>query len=220
MPNIQIDIVSDIACPWCAIGYARLEKAMQQLSPEYEFNVQWHAFELNPEHSGEGEHILPALARKYGRSEEDVRATQDEMIQIATGLGVNFDKLQERYTCSTFDAHRLVKWAGEQGKQTEMKQALFEAYFGRAEDVSQPEVLLACIAQVGLDKDAARAVLASDQYAQTVREDETRYQQAGVTAVPAFIINQKYLISGAQEPATLAQAFKDISAEADQAEKG
>ncbi|HEY7884523.1 MAG TPA: DsbA family oxidoreductase [Cellvibrionaceae bacterium] len=214
MHTIQIDIVSDIACPWCAIGYARLEQAMAQLTPEYQFTVQWHAFELDPNHSGEGEPILPALVRKYRSTENEMRTNQDQMVQIAKGLGVNFEKLQERFTCNTFDGHRLVKWAGEQGRQTEMKQALFEAYFGRAEKVSDHAVLLRCVESLGLDPAQARQVLKSDQYAKAVRDDEANYQQAGVTAVPAFIINQKYLISGAQETATLVEAFQNIGAEA------
>ena len=213
MKKIHIDIVSDIACPWCAIGYARLERAMEQLAPEYEFTVQWHAFELNPDHSGEGEPILPALARKYGRSEEELRVTQSQMMTIAEDLGLNFDRIQERLTCNTFDAHRLVKWAGEQGQQTGMKQALFEAYFGKAEDVSNHDVLIKCVESLGLDSTKARDVLGTDQYATEVREDEATYQKAGVTAVPAYIINGQYLISGAQEPDTLVQALQEIGAE-------
>lgn len=214
MNKMQIDIVSDIACPWCAIGYARLQLAMAQLAPDYEFTVKWHAFELNPTHSGQGEPILPALAKKYGRSEDEMRAAQSNMMTIAKDLGVNFEKLQERLTANTFDAHRLVKWADEQGKQTEMKQALFDAYFGKAQDVSEQSVLISCVESVGLDPEAARLVLASDQYTTTVREDEAKYQRAGITSVPAFIINNKYLISGAQDPEVLVKAFQDISAEA------
>ncbi|KXS53049.1 MAG: DSBA oxidoreductase [Marinobacter sp. T13-3] len=211
MKTLQIDLVSDIACPWCAIGYARLEQAMEQLSDELAFTVRWHAFELNPDHGEEGEHILPALAKKYGRSEAEMRATQDQMIAIATELGLNFEKMQERYTCNTFDAHRLVKWAEGHGRQTELKKALFDAYFGKAENVSDPEVLVRCVEAAGLDVSEARDVLASDQYAQTVRDDEATYQQAGVTAVPAFVVNNQYLISGAQEPEALIEAFREIA---------
>ncbi|TDB04287.1 DsbA family oxidoreductase [Halomonas marinisediminis] len=213
MKKIDIDIVSDIACPWCAIGYARLELAMQRLAAEFSFTIRWHAFELNPEQSGEGEPILPALARKYGRSEEEMRASQGQMMTIAEELGINFAKLQERRTCNTFDAHRLVKWAGEQGEATAMKRALFEAYFGRAEDVSDPDVLVSCVEAAGLAPEGAREVLASGQYADAVREDEARYQQAGVSSVPAYIINEKYLIAGAQEPDTLVSALQEIAAE-------
>ncbi|WP_417543724.1 DsbA family oxidoreductase [Marinobacter sp.] len=215
MKKMHIDIVSDIACPWCAIGYARLEIAMGQLAPECKFTVEWHAFELNPEHSGAGEPILPALARKYGRSEEEMRSNQNQMMKIAKDLGINFEKIQERLTCNTFDAHRLVKWAGEQGQQTGMKQTLFEAYFGRAEDVSDRDVLIKCVESLGLDSEKAKAVLDSDQYAAAVREDEATYQKAGVTGVPAYIVSGKYLISGAQEPDTLVQAFQEIGAESD-----
>ena len=215
MTTLQIDIVSDIACPWCAIGYARLEKAMNALKEEMDIQVAWHAFELNPDPSGDGEPILPALARKYGRSEDEMRANQAQMMEIAKDLGLNFEKLQERYTRNTFDGHRLVKWAGEQGKQTEMKMALFEAYFGRAENIADTDVLVGCADSIGLNADNAREVLASDQYSDTVREDEARYQKAGVSAVPAYIINQKYLISGAQEPETLVDALREIAAEMD-----
>lgn len=214
MTTLQIDIVSDIACPWCAIGYARLEKAMEALKNELDFNLEWHAFELNPDPSASAEPILPALARKYGRTEEEVRDNQSQMMDVAKDLGLNFDKLQERYTRNTFDAHRLVKWASEQGKQTDMKMACFESYFGRAENISDVEVLVTCAESVGLDGDAARTILSSDQYTDAVREDEAKYQQAGVSAVPAYIINQTYLVSGAQEPETLIQAFREIAEEA------
>jgi predicted DsbA family dithiol-disulfide isomerase len=213
MQHLKIDIVSDIACPWCAIGYARLEQAMKQMAQDAAFSIQWHAFELNPDHGSEGEPILPALARKYGRSEDEMRAAQSDMTRIATELGLNFEKMQQRFTCNTFDAHRLVKWAQDHGRATEMKLALFEAYFGRAEDVSSADVLLRCVSAAGLDEAGARAVLDSDRFAQVVRDDEATYQRAGVSAVPAIIINDKYLISGAQEPETLVQAFREISAE-------
>lgn len=213
MTSLQIDIVSDIACPWCAIGYARLEKAMEALNDEMDFAIRWHAFELNPDPAAEAEPILPALARKYGRSEDEVWDNQAQMMTVAKELGLNFERLQERYTRNTFDAHRLVKWAEEHNRQTAMKMACFEAYFGRAENISDPDILISCAEQAGLDGDSARAILASDQYADAVREDEAKYQQAGVSAVPAYIINQTYLVSGAQEPETLVQAFREIADE-------
>jgi predicted DsbA family dithiol-disulfide isomerase len=211
MKTLQIDIVSDIACPWCAIGYGRLERAMTALETEFTFQVEWHAFELNPDRESQGEPILQALSRKYGRSVEEMEGAQSNMMAIASELGLNFSKMQERLTCNTFDAHRLVKWAGEQGQQTAMKMALFEAYFGRAADVSDPQILTACAQAIGLDAEEAKAVLASDAYTQEVRADEARYQQSGVSAVPAFIINQRHLISGAQEPDTLINAFREIA---------
>ena len=198
MTEIKLDIVSDIACPWCAIGYARLDQAMEALKDEMDFDVHWHAFELNPDPSADAEPILPALARKYGRTEQEMSEAQSQMMTIAKDLGLNFEKLQERYTRNTFDGHRLVKWAGEQGKQTEMKMACFDAYFGRAENISDPDVLVSCAEAIGLDGNQARDVLQSDRY-------------ADVSAVPAYIVNQTYLISGAQEPDTLIQAFREIA---------
>mgnify|MGYP003152230483 FL=1 len=139
------------------------------------------------------------------------------MMAIAKDLGINFEKLQERYTCNTFDAHRLVKWADEHGQQTAMKQALFETYFGKGLDVSDQGILLSCVEGLGLDVEQARKVLASDLYTDEVRADEAKYQGAGVSSVPAFIINNQYLISGAQEPDTLVKALQDISAESPKA---
>jgi predicted DsbA family dithiol-disulfide isomerase len=139
-----------------------------------------------------------------------MRSNQSQMMIIAKDLGINFDKIQERFTCNTFDAHRLVKWAGEQGQQTAMKQALFEAYFGRAANVSDHDVLIGCAETLGLNTEEAREVLDSDRYVHVVREDEATYRKAGITSVPAFIINNKYLISGAQEPQALVKTLQEI----------
>lgn len=211
MPNLHIDIVSDIACPWCAIGFARLRQAMAQVSNELTITYQWRAFELDPEASPQP--ILEALARKYGRSEEDMRTAQAEMMAVAEELGLNFEKMQQRYTANTFNAHRLIKWATPQEGATALNLALFDAYFGRAEDVGEREVLLKCVASAGLDPSHAAKVLDGDDYAEEVRQEQSRYQNAGVHSVPAFIVDQRYVISGAQERDVLVQAFKDIAAE-------
>lgn len=213
MKHLHIDIVSDIACPWCAIGYARMDQAKQALAEEIEFSEQWRAFELNPDDNAEPEPILPALARKYGRPEPEMQAAQAEMMDIAKSLGINFEKMQERYTCNTFDAHRLVKWAATQDKATMMKKALFDAYLGRAEDVSKAGVLLGCAESVGLDPAEAERILSGDDYGQAVIDEEHTYQRAGVVSVPGFIINDKYLISGAQDTETLIEAFRNITQE-------
>ncbi|MFL1405964.1 DsbA family oxidoreductase [Marinobacter sp. M1N3S26] len=214
MTNLQIDIVSDIACPWCAIGYARLQQAMDRLASDISFQIQWQAFELNPDASGDGEPILQALSRKYGRSPQEMEAAQADMMRIAEELGLNFSRMQERHTQNTFDGHRLVKWAGESGLQTEMKMALFDAYFGHAANIADHDVLRAQAEGIGLDGDQARELLASDRYADQVRQEEAYWQQAGVTGVPAFIVNQRYMISGAQEPDTLVAALRKVASEA------
>jgi len=212
MTTLKIDLVSDIACPWCAIGYARLQQALKTL-PELKTELEWHAFELNPDKNALQEPILPALSRKYGRSEDEMRQAQVNMMQIAADLGLNFTKMQQRFTCNTFDAHRLVKWAATENKATAMKLALFDAYFGEAKDVSDTAVLVNCAEKAGLDKTEAERILATDDYASVVTEDIVNYQQAGISSVPAFIINNKYLISGAQEPTQLAEALNQIAGE-------
>lgn len=214
MQTLTIDIVSDIACPWCAIGYARLEQALTALQGEVDGKVEWHAFELNPDPAQRPMPIVEALCRKYGRSEPEVRAAQDDMIRIATDLGLNFTHMQERYTANTFDGHRLVKWAAEYDRQTEMKQALFDAYFGEALNVGEKSVLLDAVRAAGLEAAEAEKVLDGDRFADIVRADEAHWQQAGISSVPAFVINGQYLISGAQEPEYLVRALRDIAAQA------
>lgn len=231
MTLLRIDLVSDVACPWCAIGYARLQQALQSLGGAVKVDLHWRAFELNPDPALKPEPILPALCRKYGVPAAQMQQSQQMLMQLAAGLGLNFAGMEQRLTCNTFDAHRLLKWAAatypvspESGSaqqalaqqasaQTRLKLALFDAYFGRAEQVSEPQVLLSCVEAAGLDVDAAAQVLASTQFADEVRAEEAGYQQAGISSVPAFVINQRYLISGAQEPAQLAETLRQIAAE-------
>lgn len=222
MTLLRIDLVSDIACPWCAIGYARLQQALQSLGGAVEVDLHWRAFELNPDPALKPEPILPALCRKYGVPAAQMQQSQQMLMQLAAGLGLNFSGMEQRLTCNTFDAHRLLKWAAASfpatsgttvSAPTALKLVLFEAYFGRAEQVSAVDVLLRCVAAAGLDVDAAREVLASTQFSDEVRAEEAAYQQAGISSVPAFVINQRYLISGAQEPAQLAETLQQIAAE-------
>lgn len=210
MNTVKIDIVSDIACPWCAIGFARLEKAIQQLQDEMHFEIEWHPFELNPDTAADGEPVSEMLSRKYGRSPEEIQSMQDQLQSIARELGLNFDKLHQRDVRNTFNAHRLVKWAAEQGFATEMEKALFEAYFGHNAQITDRDVLASYAERAGLSSSAAREMLESNQYTDAVRQDEARWQQAGIHSVPAFIINNQYLISGAQEPETLIQGLRNI----------
>lgn len=222
MTLLRIDLVSDIACPWCAIGYARLQQALQTLQGEIKVDLHWRAFELNPDPALIPEPILPALCRKYGVPAAQMQQSQQMLMQLAAGLGLNFSGMEQRLTCNTFDAHRLLKWAAaaypatsvqQVSAQTALKLVLFDAYFGHAKQVSEVDVLLRCVAAAGLDADAAQQVLDSSQFADDVRAEEAAYQQAGISSVPAFVINQRYLISGAQEPAQLAETLKQIAAE-------
>lgn len=213
MHTVKIDIVSDIACPWCAIGYARLEQAMDALKTRFNFEIRWHAFELDPDPASPRLPILQALSQKYGRSEAEMRQNQENLIALASSLGLDFSGMQQRYTSNTFKAHRLVKWADTQGKATACKKALFHACFGEAADMSDDQVLCQCAEKAGLNPADALAMLSSAQFSDAVRQDQQSYRQAGISSVPAFIVNQRYLISGAQEPQYFIQAFEQIVAE-------
>lgn len=213
METLQIDIVSDVACPWCAIGYKRLEQAMAEMENEVKFNINWHAFRLNPDMPPEGEPILEHLCSKYGRSPAQIEESQKEIMDIARGLGLNFSKADVRYAHDTTDAHQLLIWAREQGRQTELKLALFEAYFGHAKNPSDPEVLRQTAESVGLSGEEADDIVKSGRYAKDVELEEARFKEAGISGVPAFIIDEQYLISGAQEPQTLVNAIRTIVSE-------
>jgi len=215
MQPLRIDLVSDVACPWCAIGYKRLEQALESLAGEVEAELVWQPFELNPEMPPEGEPILDHLCRKYGKDAESIERTQGEIIALAEELGLNFSRARERRAHNTFDAHRVLAWAAEQGRETPLQLALFDAYFGEAKRPSDPAVLREKAERAGLDGDAAEAVARSDRYAESVRAAERRFMDAGVSAVPGFVLDGRYLISGAQPPATLADAIRRVAGEAE-----
>lgn len=211
--HMRLDIVSDVVCPWCLIGYKRLELAMQELAGEMSFEIEWHPFELNPNMPPEGENSGEHIMRKYGLDREQAQQNRDRIAGIARDLGVEFSTADDRRIYNTFDAHRVLHWAREQGKQTPFKLALFHEYFVETNDPSDPEVLRRVATSLGLDGDEAAAIAGSDRYADAVRAEEEQFVSAGISAVPAFIINQKYLISGGQEPATFISAFRKIAAE-------
>jgi len=211
MDTVRVDIVSDVACPWCAIGYRRLEEAMGQLTDEFNFEIHWHPFELNPDMPPEGEPIVEHLASRYGCSEADVIDTQDGIMEAAEALGLDFSAANERRAHNTFDAHRILSWAAERGQMREFQLALFDAYFGAARNPSDRDVLATIAGSLGLDSAEVDAILDSDRYAETVRQEQARFYEAGVTAVPAFIVNRQYLISGAREPDMLVDAFRRIA---------
>jgi len=200
--NLKIDIVSDVSCPWCIIGYKGLEKALENLDGSIRADLSWLPFELNPDMPIEGQEMNEHIQQKYGSSPEQAAMTRDRIKQNGTAVGFDFDVVDRIY--NTFDSHRLLHWAKEQGKQTELKLALFNLYFQQAGNPSDIEQLLTAAEQIGLDKDQARSILESDEYTGIVREQIQGIHQAGINSVPSFIINDKYLLSGGQ-PAELAK---------------
>lgn len=218
MQTIRIDLVSDIACPWCAIGYRRLEQAIMQLEGEVAVELVWQPFELNPEMPPEGEPIIDHLCRKYGQDATSVERMQGEIMALAEGLGLDFRRARERRALATFDAHRVLAWAAEQGegRETALNLALFDAYFGVAKDPSHPLVLREAAERAGLDGDEAEAIARSDRYADTVRAAQQRFREAGVDAVPAFILDHRWLVSGAQPPDALVDSIRQIAQDPEQ----
>ena len=209
-PNVRIDFVSDIACPWCAIGLASLQKAMASTGTAPQVDLHFQPFELNPGMAPEGEDVGEHLARKYGSTAEQQAQIRDTIRQRGAAVGFDFKPEGRGRVVNTFNAHRLLHWAGLQSAQAQLalKQALMQAYHGRGERVDHDDVLLAAVRAAGLDKAAARAVLQGDAYAADVRADEQRWQQAGIQSVPAIVINGRHLISGGQPPEVFEQALR------------
>lgn len=214
--TLRIDIVSDVMCPWCAIGYASLRQALTAMEDKIVADIHWQPFELNPDMPAEGQNLREHLAEKYGSSDEESRANRERITQMGAGLGFTFNFRDEQRILNTFAAHQLLHWAAEQGKQTELKMALFTAYFRDGRDVSNTEELCAIAAETGLDAGEAAAVLAEERYANTIRATQQQWQEVGIRSVPAIILNQKYLISGAQPPESYVKALTEILFAADE----
>ncbi|HYD08014.1 MAG TPA: DsbA family oxidoreductase [Reyranella sp.] len=211
--KMQIDFVSDVVCPWCAVGLASLETALQRLEGEVSADIQFQPFELNPDMAPEGEDRDEHLAKKYGRSKADFAASRETIRQRAAAVGFTMNAQDRIY--NTFDAHRLLHWAGAAGKapQAALKHALLKAYFTDGLDISNADVLVAKAEQVGLDPKEARAILASDRYAADVKQEEQAWLAAGINSVPAIIVNRKYLISGGQPPEVFEASLREMAQE-------
>ena len=201
-PTITVDIVSDVVCPWCIIGYKKLEKAMHQFEGRARFELAWHAFELNPNMPPEGQDVNEHLAQKYGTTPEQSKANRQRLKEAGAGLDFEFNYRDDMRMVNTFDAHRLLHWAGETGKQTALKLALFKAHFTDGKDVSNHDALVEVAGSVGLDEDRARDLLSNNLFAEDVRAVEEQWQDRFITGVPAIIFNKKFMVPGAQEPET------------------
>ncbi len=217
---LQIDFVSDIACPWCAVGLGGLEQALEQLLGQVDAHLRFQPFELNPAMGPEGQDMTEHLTQKYGSTPEQQAQIRETIRARGAEVGFSFRPEGRGRIWNTFDAHRLLHWAGEQGpdKQYALKKELLVAYHGRADNVSDAEVLVRACRVAGLDEARARAILASEDYALAVRQAEMQWQQAGINSVPAVIVNQRYLISGGQPVAVYVDALRRIAAEAEAAD--
>ena len=213
---MKIDFVSDVSCPWCAIGLNALEQALARVAPEIQASLHFQPFELNPKMAIEGQEIVEHLGQKYGIDAQQIAANTEAIRQRGASVGFSFGVGKRSRIYNTFDAHRLLHWAGLQSDaaQRALKHALLKAYFTDGQNPSDPAVLVAAVAAAGLDTEAARSVLASDEFATEVREREQFYTDQGIHSVPAVIINDRHLISGGQPAAVFEQALRQIAAAA------
>ena len=215
MKTLQIDIVSDVVCPWCAIGYGNLQQALSKLSQSVDAKIEWHPFQLNPYMGKEGQEINEHISEKYGLSDQQMQDNKQNIQNMGklAGFEMSFDKRGRIY--NTLDCHVLLHFAQEQGKQTELKLALFKAYFTDGKNVSDRAVLIEAAESVGLDKTEAQAALNNEQYKKNVQEEELKFKSMGISSVPAFIINNKYLISGGQPVENFVQSLTNIAEKED-----
>lgn len=213
MSKISIDFVSDVACPWCALGLAGLLAAVARVKDVAEVELRMQPFELNPDMPPGGENTVERLMQKYGRDREQVRATRRMIAERAAAAGVPMRMSDEDRSYNTFDAHRLVAWAAQQGqdRQIALARRLFETYHFENRDTADHAVLVQAAAAAGLDADAASRVLASDQYAQAVRAEQAKWRQLGIGSVPSIILNDEYLVSGAQPVEVFEQSLRQLA---------
>jgi predicted DsbA family dithiol-disulfide isomerase len=212
LKTLQIDIVSDVMCPWCIVGYKRLQQALISFS-DLEVQITWHPFELNPNMGKQGQHLGEHLAEKYGSTPEQSQQNRAHLTAIGKTLDIEFNFTDQSRIYNTFNAHQLLQWAKSFNKQTELKLALFDGYFTQQQNPDDIAVLLNLVDSVGLDRVEAEHVLVSQQFSESVRQEQALWQSRGISAVPAIILNQKYLISGAQSADYLIEAIKQLAAE-------
>jgi predicted DsbA family dithiol-disulfide isomerase len=211
---LRIDFVSDVACPWCAVGLASLQQALGKLDGQVQAEIHLQPFELNPDLAPEGEDAGEHIMRKYGINEAQMETNRAAIRERAAALGFAYNVARGSRVWNTFDAHRLLHWAELQDRERalELKKALLRAYFSDGENVSDRDILVRIAESAGLNGGEARRVLDTGEYADEVRAQERRFQQAGIHSVPATIVNNTWLIPGGQPPEVFENALKEIAA--------
>ncbi len=194
--RIRVDIVSDVVCPWCIIGYKQLERALKETG--LPADIHWHPFELNPNMAPEGENLREHLAAKYGTTPEGSRKARANLTALGAELGFTFNYADDMRMVNTFGAHQLIHWAETQSRAHDMKMALFGAFFTHRRDLNDAQILAVTAAEIGFDHDDALAVLSDERYTQAVREAEHAWVSRGIHGVPAIIFDERYLLTGAQ----------------------
>ncbi|HET9052811.1 MAG TPA: DsbA family oxidoreductase [Cyclobacteriaceae bacterium] len=211
-PKIKVDVVSDVVCPWCYIGKRRIEKAMDALADRYDFEVEYHPFELNPGMPASGADQKQYLSDKFGGNDRYEKITA-QTTAAAAGEGLNFDFAKQKISPNTREAHRIIQFAKNEGKQPAVKEAFMKAYFEQGIDLSKKENLVSVAVSAGLSKQAVETLLATTEGLAQVEQREHELQKLGISGVPFYIINNKYGISGAQASETFMQAFENVGKE-------
>jgi predicted DsbA family dithiol-disulfide isomerase len=211
--KLKIDFVSDVSCPWCVIGLRALEQALERVGDAVTAEIHFQPFELNPQLPPVGQDITEHLVQKYGSTPEQLERNREAIRARGADLGFTFEMGKRSRVYNTFDAHRLLHWAGLEGRQHELKRALFAAYFTEGRNPSDREVLIDVATQAGLDALRAREILESGRYADEVREREQFYGQQGIRAVPSVIVDDRYLIQGGQPVEVFEQALRQIASQ-------
>ncbi len=211
--KLKIDIVSDVVCPWCAIGYKRLEKAIDELGIQDQVEIEWQPFELNPGMPPEGQNITEHITEKYGSTIEQQNESRQNMTDIGEELGFKFDYFDDMRMSNTFDAHVLLEYAKDFGKQTELKLRLMTSFFGERKDVSDREVLKQALLEVGLNAEEALSKLDNEEARYEVRNKQGQWKNMGVNSVPTIVFNMKSAITGAQPVDSFKQVLSELIAE-------
>ncbi len=208
--KLKIDIVSDVVCPWCTIGYKRLEKAIEELGVKDQIEIEWQPFELNPNMPKEGQNVVEHISEKYGSTIEQQNESKRNMTEIGADLGFKFDYFDDMRMVNTFDAHVLLEYAKDFDKQTELKMTLTKAFFSDRKDVSEKEILKEALLEVGLNADEALAKLDNEQARIEVRNKQNYWKNLGVNSVPTIVFDRKSAVTGAQPIATFKQVLTEL----------
>ncbi|MEP0211788.1 MAG: DsbA family oxidoreductase [Cellulophaga sp.] len=208
--KIKIDVVSDVVCPWCAIGYKRLEQAINELKIEDKIELEWQPFELNPNMPAEGQDVEEHITEKYGSTPEQQQESQERMTDFGAELNFKFDYFNGMRMANTFDAHVLLDYAKKQGKQTALKMRLMNAFFGERKDVSNRDILKKELETVGLNTTEAFALLDNEELRTKVRSEEDYWKSLGVNSVPTVVFNRKSALTGAQPVSVYKQVLTEL----------
>lgn len=212
--EIQIEVVSDVVCPWCYIGKRRMEKAVDQLKDQYDFKITFSPFELNPDMPPEGSDQKAYLSKKFG-GEERYNQIIQQVSQLAATEGLNFDYSKQAVSPNTRDAHRIIWYAKQEGKQPAVKEAFLKAYFENGIDLSKKENLIQIAGDAGLSTEKVKSLLESAEGLKEVERSEQMSHQRGISGVPYYIINNKYGVSGAQPSDIFVRTFQEIAQKED-----